>query len=175
MNLDVLIEIFLAIAPLSLVAVGGASAILPELNRQVVVVHPWVPDSEFAALYALSQAAPGPNAMVVSLIGWRVAGWMGALVAAFAIIAPSSVLAYVILRVGRRPSIKPWLDLLQRGLAPIAVGLILASGFIVALGTNPTWPAMTVTALSVVLFLRTGVHPLLPMAAVALVSVAGLI
>jgi chromate transporter len=175
MNAELLLEVFLAFAPLSLVAVGGASAILPEMNRQVVVVHPWVSDAEFASLYALSQMAPGPNAMVVSLIGWRVAGWMGAIVAAIAIVAPSSILAYAVCRLGRRPSVKPWLMLIQAGLAPIAVGLIMASGFIVALGVNPTWSALAVTAISVVLFLRTGIHPLLPMAAVALVSVAGLI
>ena len=161
-------------APLSLVAVGGANTIIPELNRQTVGTHGWVTAEEFAAIYAIAQMAPGPNAMVVSLIGWHIAGWMGAVVAGIAVVAPSSLLAYVVYRLGRRESVKPWLVRIQRGLAPLAVGLMVASGFIVAQGVNATVASIAVTVISLAVFSRTTLHPVPVMAAGAIIAIAGL-
>src|SRR5258706_13600256 len=59
---------------LSLIAVGGAITVIPEMHRSVVEVHGWMSGAQFADLFALAQAAPGPNILVVSLIGWKVAG-----------------------------------------------------------------------------------------------------
>jgi chromate transporter len=84
-------------AQLSLMAFGGANALIPEMQRQVVDVHHWMSAQAFAALYALAQAAPGPSMMVVSLVGLRVGGlWGGALVTTGAVAAPSSVLTYLV-------------------------------------------------------------------------------
>ena len=65
-------------AQLSLLAFGGGNTILPEMQRQVTQVHPWLTPQEFAALFALAQAAPGPNMLISTLIGWRIAGLAGA-------------------------------------------------------------------------------------------------
>ena len=65
---------------LSFLALGGGNAIIPELQRQVVDVHHWMTSREFSELFALAQAAPGPNMMITSLVGWRVAGIAGLLV-----------------------------------------------------------------------------------------------
>ena len=80
-NLGVLVELAWRCAALSLVAVGGINAILPEVHRAVVEVEHWMTSAEFAELFALAQLAPGPNAMVIALIGWKVAGVPGAFVA----------------------------------------------------------------------------------------------
>ena len=73
-------------AQLSLLAVGGVVTVLPEMQRAVVEVRGWMAPAEFAALFALAQAAPGPNMMVATLVGWRVAGLPGALVATLGMI-----------------------------------------------------------------------------------------
>jgi chromate transporter len=175
MSGNMLLQLFLVIAPLSLVAVGGANTIIPELNRQVVGGHGWLTSEEFSAVYAIAQMSPGPNAMVVSLIGWRVAGWVGAVVAAIAVVAPSSILAYAAYRLGRRDAVKPWVMRIQRGLAPLAVGLMVASGLIVATGSNPTAAALAVTVISLVVFMRFDIHPVPPMVIGALLAIAGII
>jgi chromate transporter len=175
MNGSILLQLILIIAPLSLVAVGGANTIIPELNRETVNVRGWLTNEEFAAVYAIAQMSPGPNAMVVSLIGWRVGGWVGAVVAAIAVVLPSSLLAYAAYRLGRRNSVKPWLMRIQRGLAPIAVGLMVASGFIVATGSNPTTLSLVATAVSLVIFMRFNIHPVPVMAIGALLAILGLI
>lgn len=170
--LDLLLQIARVFALLSLVSIGGANAVLPEIRRQVVVVHGWMSDSAFANVFAISHAAPGPNIIMVSLIGWQLAGLAGLLVATLAIMAPSCMLAFVAGRVIARWSERRWIRLLREGLIPLALGLILASGLsmtrmadhdaitlVISLGTaafvvvsrrNPLWAIAAGTAANIV-------------------------
>ncbi|WP_158913849.1 chromate transporter [Caulobacter sp. S45] len=132
MKPGVLLALAKTFGGLSLVAVGGANAAVPEIQRQVVGRLHWMDDGAFAHLFAISQAAPGPNVLLVSLIGWRVAGLAGLLVATVAMNLPSSLLAFAAGRAWRRWSASPWIGRLQRVLGPIAVGLIVASGVVMA-------------------------------------------
>ena len=111
-------------AELSLLAFGGGNSILPEMQRQVVEVHPWMSAADFTALYGLAQAAPGPNLMVVTLVGWRVAGLPGAVVTTVATFAPSSLLTIVGVTVWHRFRQAPWRRAVQAGLVPITAGLV---------------------------------------------------
>jgi len=123
-----LAQIARVFALLSVVSIGGANAVLPEIRRQVVVVQGWMSDAAFANLFAISHAAPGPNIIMVSLIGWQLAGLAGLLVATLAIMIPSCTLAFIAGRVIARWSERRWTKLLREGLVPLALGLILASG-----------------------------------------------
>jgi chromate transporter len=126
----VLWQLFTGFAALSLIAIGGGIAVVPEMNRLAVDVHGWMSDAHFAQLFALAQAAPGPNIIVVGLIGWHVAGLAGMAVAMLAATGPSGLLAYGFTRFRRRLAGRAWLRMLEQGLVPVAVGLILASGLI---------------------------------------------
>ena len=75
--MTLLLQILVTFGILSLVAVGGANAVLPEMHRQLVDLHGWLDDATFAQLYALAQAAPGPNILVASVMGWRIGSWGG--------------------------------------------------------------------------------------------------
>ena len=101
-------------AQLSLLAFGGTNSVLPEMQRQVVEVHPWISAQEFASLFALAQAAPGPNMLVVTLIGWRVAALPGALVTTLGVAGPSSVLTFVSFKLWHRSRDAAWRKLVQR-------------------------------------------------------------
>lgn len=160
-------------APLSLVAVGGGFSVMPEIQRQVVDVHGWMTAAEFAEQFALAQAAPGPNILVVSLIGWKVAGWLGGVVALLAMTGPSSLVALGVALTWRRYAHAPWLRALQLGLAPVAVGFVLASGLVLAQGADTTLAAYAVTAVTAAAVLRGGIHPLLLMLLAALVALVG--
>jgi len=167
-----LLQIARVFAVLSLVSIGGANAVLPEIRRQVVV-QGWMSDSAFANVFAISHAAPGPNIIMVSLVGWQLAGIGGLLVATLAIMTPSCILAFVVGRVIARWSERRWTRLLREGLIPLALGLILASGLsmmrmadhgaitlIISLGTaafvvvsrrNPLWAIAAGTAANIVM------------------------
>jgi chromate transporter len=160
---------------LSLVAVGGGNSILPDMNRFVVDVHGWMTDAEFSQLYAIAQASPGPNIMVVTLIGWHVAGFPGAVVSTLAICTPSSILAYAVAQVWYRFRGRPWRAALQAGLAPITVGLILAAGYVVTRGADHSLAAYALTAASVAVFLFTRLNPLWLFAAGGVLGLAGVV
>ena len=131
-----LIDLVRHFAVLSLLAIGGANAVVPEMHRHAVEVAHWMTDQEFAALYAIGQAAPGPNVLVVTLIGWHVAGIAGALVATIAMCGPSSLLTYTVVRFWDRFKERPWRAYVQTGLAPVTVGLVAASAFLLARATD---------------------------------------
>lgn len=84
---------------MSLFAVGGANAAIPEMHRVAVDVHHWMTDKQFADVFAISQMSPGPNVLIVTLIGYSLAGVAGALVATLAMCGPTAVVAYFVRRV----------------------------------------------------------------------------
>jgi chromate transporter len=151
-------------AGLSFISIGGANVLLPEIHRRVVGTLHWMDDPTFAQLFAISQAAPGPNVMLASLIGWHMAGLAGLLVATAAILLPSSVLALMVGRGLRLYRESVAVRALERGLVPIALGLMVASGLVAARTSHGglLGYAMTAGAAATVIFTKR--NPLLPMA-----------
>ena len=119
---------------LSSVAVGGFITTVPELHRFVVDLHGWMTDEMFVTLFALAQAAPGPNMIVVTLVGWEVGGALGATLATIAACFPTLVMAYAASRFWSRYNSMNRYRTFERGVAPFAVGLILATGVILSAG-----------------------------------------
>ena len=156
---------------ISILAIGGTAPLLPEIQRQLVDVHHFMSRSEFAALFALAQAAPGPNMMVSTLIGWRVAGLPGALTATGALIGPSSLLTYITAGAWQRFRHAPWRRIVQAGLTPVSVGLVGAGAAL--LGQSTTVSALTaaITAITAACIVGTRVHPLWLLAGGALLNV----
>jgi chromate transporter len=135
-------------APLSLISFGGGPSVIAEMQRQAVIVHGWTTQREFVDLFAISRVAPGPGALLVTLIGWKAAGWLGALVVSLAFFLPSSLLAYGGARVWERWRGRTWHAVVETGLAPIAAGLVLA-GAVSILRTQPNGLMAWGTALSI--------------------------
>lgn len=158
-------------AAISLMAVGGGIAVLPEMSRLVVDVQGWMTQARFAELYALAQAAPGPNVLVVGLIGWQVAGLAGMLVATAAMTLPSGLLAFAFSRLRSRLAGSARMALFEQGLVPIAIGLILASGLLLAQAASTGWLPVAMVAASVLVVWRTRVNPLWVLGAGAVLGV----
>jgi chromate transporter len=171
----VLAELGLQFLVLSLLSFGGANAIIPEMHRRAVELEHWMNDADFAQLFALSQAAPGPNVLIVSLIGWKVAGVIGGLVAMGAMCAPSSLLTYYVAHAWERFRDHPLRIAIQRALAPVTVGLVLASGYVLARASDDAWAAYAVTAATFALSLATRVHPLWLLAVAATLGALGFV
>lgn len=145
---------------LSLLAFGGGNTILPEMQRQVVEVHHWMSAADFGALFALAQAAPGPNMMVVPLVGWHVAGAAGLVVSSVAKFGPSSLITSLAVRVWDRFRDRPWRRTVQAGLLPVTVGLVAASAWLMAHASDHDAMAWGITLGCAVMAARTRVHPL---------------
>ena len=133
---DLLTQIFLRFAGISLLAVGGATAALPEAQRQIVGQLHWLTGPQFAETFAIAQTSPGPNVIVFSLFGWRLAGFAGLFAATLGILGPSSLLAFAAARAMRRAGEAPWLARLKKALIPLAIGLMAANGYLLARGAD---------------------------------------
>ena len=158
--MPVLLSLALLFTELSVMAFGGGNTILPEMQRAVVDVHHWMSAQEFSALFALAQAAPGPNMMIVPLIGWQVAGWSGLLVSSLAKFGPSSVVTLIVMGGWKRYKDRPWRQVIQRGLVPVTVGLVVSSGLLIAKASATTLSLAGVIALCTLLALNKRIHPL---------------
>jgi len=167
-------ELFLEFALLSFVAFGGATALLPEMHRVVVDNHQWLDNTTFTHLYAIAQAAPGPNVLVVTLIGWEVAGLAGALAATLAMCLPMSVVIYLLIDRWEGFAGKRWQKAISLGVAPLAVGLIFSGATLIAQAAEFGWAAWALVAVATAVNLRTKLHPLWLIAAGAALGLVGL-
>ena len=166
MPLDRLLALFLVFAPMSLVSIGGGTSIFAEMQRQAVNVHGWMTDEQFVALFAISRAAPGPGSLISGLVGWEAAGFAGALVAALSLYVPSSILLLGVGHWWRRRGDSPVRRVIERGLAPVAVGLIFAGVYTLMQADGVGWVHWA-TLLACAAWLMRGASPYLVMGVVA--------
>jgi chromate transporter len=160
---------------MSLFAVGGANAAIPEMHRIAVDVQHWMTDKQFADVFAISQMSPGPNVLIVTLIGYAVAGVAGALAATLAMCVPTAVLAYYVSRLLTRTSHSRWPAIIQAALVPLSIGLMGASGLILALTSSRTLAGALVTATTAALAFATRLNPLWLLLAGGCLGFAGII
>ena len=160
---------------MSLFAVGGANAAIPEIHRIAVDVRHWMSDTQFADVFAISQLSPGPNVLIVTLIGYRVAGIVGALVATLAMCGPTAMLAYFVSRFLNRSSQSAWPAIIQAALVPLSIGLMSASGLILVETADRSWMAVLVTAVAAVVAFSTRLNPLWLLVAGGCLGFAGII
>jgi chromate transporter len=145
------------------------------MHRVAVEVHHWMSDKQFSDVFAISQLSPGPNVLIVTLIGYSVAGIAGALAATLAMCVPTAVLAYWVSRLLRRPTQSRWPSIVQGALVPLSIGLMGASALVLALTSDRTWAAGIVTAAAAALAYATRLNPLWLLLAGGILGFAGLI
>lgn len=131
-----LLGLFLVFAPLSLLSFGGGQAIVADIHYQIVDVRGFLTNQQFADLFAVSRAAPGPSTLIAALIGYQVAGFWGAIASCIAIYLPSSLLVYGIANWWQKQGVTPLKMAVERGLAPVAVGLIFAGALAIIRAAN---------------------------------------
>lgn len=176
---------------LSVLAVGGAMTLAPELHRYMVTEHGWISDVQFGAAITLAQAAPGPNVLFIAVLGWQV-GWasvpptagpalqaslagLGLLVALLGVMAPSTALTYAASRWVQRHRQRLVVQAFQKGMAPIVVGVMLSTAWLIgqSAGVWADAKLAVIAALSLLLVWRTQVHLLWLLAAGALAGAMG--
>jgi chromate transporter len=160
---------------MSLFAVGGANAAVPEIHRIAVDVRHWLTDKQFADVFAIAQLSPGPNVLIVTLIGYAVAGVSGAVAATLAMCVPTVVFAYYVNGVLKRSSASRWPAIIQAALVPLSIGLMGASALVVAQAADRTWVAVLVTLAAAALAFSTRLNPLWILLAGGCLGFAGLV
>lgn len=169
MNLQKLIQILILFSSLSILSIGGGNTVLPEMHHKAVDSYQWLSDKQFADVFAISQAAPGPSILIVTIIGYKAAGVLGAILATIAMMLPAGILVYLVSRVWERAKDMPLRKAIEKGLAPLTVGLILASGWVMSKAADHDWRAYLLTGVCTAIFTTTKLNPIF------IVAVAGLI
>ena len=146
-------------AYVSMLTVGGGMAAFPELKTLTVDVHKWLTLQQLIHLYSVGQLAPGPKMMMVVPIGEWVAGVAGAVVVLLAFFGPTAVLTMIVGRVWNRLAEWPWRASIQKGLAPVSIGLMLAGSLTVAKGAVTDWITAAVALGALVILLLRSVSP----------------
>jgi chromate transporter len=173
--MSLILELMSCFAMLSLLAFGGAGAIVPEMHRLAVESHHWMGESTFTHLVAISQATPGPNSLIATLIGWQVAGLAGAVAATLAMSGPPALLIFVAFNAWDRMQGTRCSEIIRQGIAPLAVGLVLASGSIIIRGADHSWSAYLLTGITILVVVKSRLHPLWLIAIGALLGLAGIV
>ncbi len=146
---------------LSILTVGGGMAAFPEMKVLTVDVHKWLTFTQLIHIYSLGQMAPGPNMMMIVVVGQWSAGLLGAAVTLLAFFGPTAVLAYIVAKGWRKLAKWPWRNSIQEGLAPVSIGLLLAGCFSMAKGAITGLETGTVAVVTLMILLRYKINPAL--------------
>lgn len=149
MSENIYLKLLLIFAPLSLVSFGGGQSVVADINRHVIEQN-WITQEQFVNLFAISRAAPGPGALLTTLIGWDVAGIPGAIIATFALFAPSSTAALLAFHFWSRVGKSRIRTCIERSLTPIAAGMIFAGGLSVMRASPHTFSILAIAVVSTI-------------------------
>ena len=168
---------------LSLLSIGGGNVVLPEMHINAVNGRHWLTNSQFADLFSISQTAPGPSILIVSMVGYggglKVAGIPGAIIGGVismvAMVVPAATFVYIVTLFWQKAERSKLRRAVEKGFAPLTVGLILATSLVMSRAADHDWRAYTVTAVCTVIFMLTKLNPLIVVAAAGLVGYLGFI
>jgi chromate transporter len=170
-------------ASLSLLSIGGGNAVLPEMHLQAVRGHHWMTDTQFANIFSISQTAPGPSILIVTLVGYgaglTVGGVPGAIIggviATVAMIVPAASLMYVVTLFWQKAQKAKWRIAVEKGFAPLTVGLIMATSLVMSRAADHDWRAYLLTAICTAIFVFTKTNPLIVVAAAGAIGYFGVV
>ncbi|MEX8193730.1 chromate transporter [Comamonas guangdongensis] len=181
------LHLFAYFLSLSLMAVGGAIATAPDMHRFLVDGNHWLTDTQFTSSIAIAQAAPGPNVLFIALLGWNVGlnagggsgplawslGALGVAVCMAGILLPSSLLTWQASRWGQRNRDKRGVRAFKQGMAPLVIGLLLATGWLLGSASGQPardWRLWLLSLVCTLLVWRTRIHLLWLLATGALLG-----
>jgi len=145
---------------LSSISFGGFPTVLPDVRDFVVARHGWLTDQDFANFFAMSQAIPGPNMiLMMGLVGWKVWGLPGAIVSSVATFGPPCTIYFIAYRLWDRFRDAAWQRVVRNGLIPVTTGLVVAGGVVIARAAAADWQSVALTAAAAVMMLATRLNP----------------
>jgi chromate transporter len=166
-QLPALVRVF---AYLSLLTVGGGMAAFPEMKTLTVDVHAWLTSAQLVHLYSVGQLAPGPNMMMIVPIGDWAGGALGAILVLIAFFGPTALLTFMVGRWRLKLGTWPWRTSIQRGLASVSIGLLLAGCFTLAKGAIFGLETAAIAVGVLLILLQTKTNPALLVLGAAVVG-----
>ena len=171
---DDILAMFWQFTLLSLLAVGGLNSVIPDMQRYVVE-QGWFTARQFGEVYALSQATPGPNVMVVTMIGAIVAGWTGAVAVTIALFLPGTIMTSAMIHLNTRNPDTILALAIRRGLSPVTIGLTMSTAWVMLHALSNEWTGVAMAFITALLVSRTRMNPLWLIGAGAIIGMLDII
>lgn len=168
------LDLLAYIGQLALIAFGGIITVLPAIHHHFVDERHWMTSLDFTNLFALAQASPGPNVLMLTLMGFKIAGVAGAIAATLALTVPTSLVAFAVVHVWDRFREAHWRKATQAGVLPVAAGFVAASAYLIARVADVTVTAYLVSIATLLVAVATKVNPLWMFGVGAILGLAGL-
>ena len=177
------LQLIILFGGLSLMSIGGGNAVLPEMHLRSVNHFHWVTNAQFADLFSISQTAPGPSILIVGMVGYAaglpvggvLGGIVGGVVATVAMVIPAASLVYAITLFWQKAEQSKWRIAVEKGFAPLTVGLILASSLVMSRAADHDWKAYLLTAVCTLIFVKTKINPLVIVAIAGVIGYFGIV
>lgn len=163
------------VSSLALISFGGVNTVLPAIHHQAVNEQHWMTDRDFANMFAVASVAPGPNFMVLTLVGYKAAGVIGAIVATFALCVPTSLLAFGVVKVWDRFKTAHWRRAIQDGLVPVTIGFVAAAAVLIVRASDNGIVAYVITGTIAIVGTTTKFNPLWLFLVAAIAGAAGFV
>jgi chromate transporter len=168
---------------LSLLSIGGGNAVLPEMHLRAVRGAHWLTNSQFADIFSISQAAPGPSILIVTLVGYAaglrtggvLGGIVGGVIATAAMIIPAATLVYALTRFWQKAEKSRLRYAVEKGFAPLTVGLILATSLVMSRAADHDWRTYLLTGACTLIFIFSKVNPLIVVLTAGLIGYLGVV
>lgn len=165
MSTGELVALFLHFLSLAAFATGGAIALASDMHRYVVDRHGYITHAQFVDSIAIGQAAPGPNILFVTVMGWQIGQLPGAMATTLGIALPALVFPVLVSRLGRLAQFDRLIRSLQRGLGPVALGLMAATVYLLARELPGSWRGVAIAGATLAALLFTKLPPAVPILA----------
>jgi chromate transporter len=177
------LQLVVLFGSLSLMSIGGGNAVLPEMHLRSVNQDHWLTNAQFADLFSISQTAPGPSILIVGMVGYAAGlpvggvagGVLGGVIATAAMVIPAASLVYRITLFWQKAEQSKWRIAVEKGFAPLTVGLILASSLVMSRAADHDWKAYLLTAVCTLIFVRTKLNPLFIVAVAGAIGYFGIV
>jgi chromate transporter len=177
------VQLVILFGSLSLMSIGGGNAVLPEMHLRAVNQQHWVSNAQFADLFSISQTAPGPSILIVGMVGYAaglpvggvLGGILGGVIATAAMVIPAASLVYAITLFWQKAEQSKWRIAVEKGFAPLTVGLILASSLVMSRSADHDWRAYLLPGVCTLIFVRSKVNPLIVVAAAGVIGYFGIV
>ena len=182
-GVNTFIDIAVLFGSLSLMSIGGGNAVLPDMHREAVGQHHWMTSAQFADMFSISQTTPGPSILIVAMIGYGAGlsaggvlyGIIGGVLAAICMVLPAASLVYTITLFWQKAQESKLRKAVEKGFAPITVGLILATSLVMSRAADHDWRAYALTGLCTLVFVRSSLNPLFLVGLAAFLGYLGVV
>lgn len=181
--MNTFVSIAVLFGSLSLLSIGGGNTVLPDMHQKAVEQNHWMTSAQFADLFSISQTTPGPSILIVAMIGYGaglsaggvLGGILGGVIAAIAMVVPAASLVYTVTLFWQKAQESKLRKAVEKGFAPITVGLILATSLVMSRAADHDWRAYLLTAVCTLVFVRSSINPIIVVGIAAFLGYLGLV